>query len=108
MTVAESAVRNREKEMVSSVLEAAWRVSVIDIETTLRDATSKLFRDKGVDEAIRKKRAKALKIVAEAMQAAADQSGHSKVFSELLLKQMEQGSPFPPTSPEDGPQPPEA
>ena len=41
--------RNKEKQgaMMGSVFEVAWRISVLDIEATLREATSKLFRDEG-------------------------------------------------------------
>eukprot|EP00630_Chrysocystis_fragilis_P002438 CAMPEP_0197392806 /NCGR_PEP_ID=MMETSP1165-20131217/3935_1 /TAXON_ID=284809 /ORGANISM="Chrysocystis fragilis, Strain CCMP3189" /LENGTH=628 /DNA_ID=CAMNT_0042918447 /DNA_START=15 /DNA_END=1901 /DNA_ORIENTATION=+ len=100
--VAQSVARLREAAMFSSVLEAAWRVSVIDIETTLRDACSKLFRDKGVDEPTRKKRAKALKIFADVLQAAADKAGHPKHFNDLLMQQAEQhGGPFTPPPPPD-------
>lgn len=99
--VAEMAAMKKEAAMLSSMLEAAWRVSVIDIETTLRDTCSKLFRDKGVDDATKKRRASALKIFAKILIKAADNSGHSKVLSELLSQQMQQqGAPPTPTNPE--------
>mmetsp|Transcript_7685 Transcript_7685/g.11597 ORF Transcript_7685/g.11597 Transcript_7685/m.11597 type:complete len:667 (+) Transcript_7685:97-2097(+) len=87
IALTEAAARDREAEMTNSVLEAAWRVTVIDVETTLRESCSKLLRDKSVSEDIRKKRAKALKIVADVFKKKADESGHSKVFSELLRQQ---------------------
>jgi len=76
--------RNKEADMQASVLETAWRVTVLDVEATLRDATSKLFRDKDASEAQRKKRAKGLKIIAKVFKQAADTSGHSTVLADIL------------------------
>jgi len=99
--VAAAVARTKEADAMNSVLEAAWRVSVIDVENTLRDATSKLFRDKGVSEDVRKKRAKALKLFADVLRKAADKSGHSKLFKDVLASA--EGGPFggPPPSPDD-------
>ncbi|KAJ8612576.1 hypothetical protein CTAYLR_007200 [Chrysophaeum taylorii] len=87
-SVAQTVARSREVEMMGSVIEAAWRVTVVDVENTLRDATSKLFRDKGVDDKTRKLRAKALKIFAEVLNEAALNSGHGdKLVSDLIAEQ---------------------
>ena len=46
--------------MSENMIDVAWNITVLDIETTLRAAISKIFRDKAVDEKGRKKRAKGL------------------------------------------------
>jgi len=84
--------------MAASVMETAWRVTVLDVEATLRDATSKLFRDKSVTDAQKKLRAKALRVVAKVFKQAADDSGHSTVLADVLSSA---GGPFANT-PDDG------
>ena len=42
------------KAMSESMIDVAWNITVLDIETTLRIAVSKIFRDKSVDEKGRK------------------------------------------------------
>ena len=90
--------RNKEAEMQASVIEAAWRVTVLDVEATLRDATSKLFRDKSATEPERKKRAKALRILGKAFQKAADESGHPTNLTDVISKA---GTPFSPPGDDD-------
>jgi hypothetical protein len=43
------------------MLESAWRVSVLDIETTLSHVCDKVLQDSGVDASGRRRRAQALK-----------------------------------------------
>mmetsp|Transcript_12852 Transcript_12852/g.15364 ORF Transcript_12852/g.15364 Transcript_12852/m.15364 type:complete len:114 (+) Transcript_12852:1637-1978(+) len=45
------------------MLEALWHISVLDIESTLRNATHKLLHDKSVDSNVITKRATALTII---------------------------------------------
>ncbi|KAH8071446.1 hypothetical protein JL721_4425 [Aureococcus anophagefferens] len=71
----DASAKRKQGRMVGSMFEAAWRVSVLDMESTLRDATEKLFKDNGVPNDIRTKRAKALKCLAKAFLAAADAAG---------------------------------
>ena len=46
--------------MSENMIDVAWNITVLDIETTLRTAISKIFRDRSVDEAARKMRGKGL------------------------------------------------
>jgi len=103
-TLRESELRSRQGRMMGSVFEAAWRVSVLDMESTLRDATSKLFRDRSVDEKARDKRARAVKCLAKAFLAAADAAGHTETWQESLAKQMaaQAGSADAPPPPPEG------
>ena len=48
------------KMMSENMIDVAWSITVYDIESTLRAAIDKLFRDRSVDENIKKKRAKGL------------------------------------------------
>ena len=75
---------------MESVFEAAWRVSVLDMESTLRDATSKLFRDTSVDKATREKRAKAVKTLAKAFLLAVDEAGHTETWKDAIAAQIAQ------------------
>ena len=88
---------------MESVFEAAWRVSVLDMESTLRDATSKLFRDTSVDKATREKRAKAVKTLAKAFLLAVDEAGHTESWKDAIAAQIAQqtGGPMaaPPADP---------
>ena len=60
--------------------ETGSRPQVLDMESTLKDATSKLLRDTGVDEETRKKRARAVKSLAKAFIKAADDAGTRAVW----------------------------
>ena len=88
---------------MESVFEAAWRVSVLDMESTLRDATSKLFRDTSVDKATRERRAKAVKTLAKAFLQAVDEAGHTETWKDAIAAQIAQqtGGPMaaPPADP---------
>lgn len=46
--------------MSGNMIDVAWNITVLDIESTLRTAISKIFRDRSVDEKGKKQRAKAL------------------------------------------------
>ena len=86
---------------MESVFEAAWRVSVLDMESTLRDATSKLFRDTSVDKATREKRARAVKTLAKAFLLAVDEAGHTETWKDAIAAQIAQqtGAAPPPADP---------
>lgn len=45
------------------MLESAWRVTVLDIESTLSRVCDKLLQDADVDAAARRRRAEALKVL---------------------------------------------
>ena len=83
---------------MESVFEAAWRVSVLDMESTLRDATSKLFRDTSVDKATREKRARAVKTLAKAFLLAVDEAGHTESWKDAIAAQIaaQTGGPMAP------------
>ena len=46
--------------MSGNMIDVAWNMTVLDIESTLRASISKIFRDRSVDEKGKKQRAKAL------------------------------------------------
>ena len=48
------------KAMSENMIDVAWNITVLDIESTLRASISKIFRDKAVDEKGKKMRAKGL------------------------------------------------
>ena len=85
---------------MESVFEAAWRVSVLDMESTLRDATSKLFRDTSVDKATREKRAKAVKTLAKAFLQAVDEAGHTETWKDAIAAQIAQQTGAAPPAPD--------
>lgn len=46
--------------MSGNMIDVAWNMTVLDIESTLRASIGKIFRDRSVDEKGKKQRAKAL------------------------------------------------
>lgn len=58
------AAQEREKEamkaMSENMIDVAWNITVLDIESTLRASIGRIFRDKSVDEKGRRMRAKGL------------------------------------------------
>lgn len=48
------------KAMSENMIDVAWNMTVLDIESTLRAAIGRIFRDRSVDEKGRKMRAKGL------------------------------------------------
>ena len=48
------------KAMSENMIDVAWSITVYDIESTLRAAIDRVFRDKAVDKKGKEKRAKAL------------------------------------------------
>ncbi|KAH8064475.1 DnaJ domain-containing protein [Aureococcus anophagefferens] len=95
----DASAKRKQGRMVGSMFEAAWRVSVLDMESTLRDATEKLFKDNGVPNETRTKRTKALKCLAKAFLAAADAAGHKETWQEALATQLANGGPGAPPPP---------
>ena len=99
--VRDAVLRGKQGRLAAAVGEAAWRMSVLDMESTLRDATAKLFKDTAVDEATREKRARALKALAKAWLAAARRAGHTETWQESLAAQLSNGGAPPPPEPEE-------
>ena len=46
--------------MADSMIDIAFHMTVMDVETTLRSAIKKLFKDKAIDKAARQDRARGL------------------------------------------------
>ena len=59
------------------MLEVMWRLTVVDVETTLRAACHKVLNDHGAPRETRLARARGLAIVGRAFRAAAAASGYS-------------------------------
>ena len=93
---------SKKTSAMESVFEAVWRVSVLDMESTLRDATSKLFRDTSVEKAVREKRARAVKNLGKAFLQAVDEAGHTETWKDAIAAQVAQqgGGPMPAPAPE--------
>lgn len=85
---AQISAKTSHKEMMAAVVEAAWRISVVDVENTLRAATHKVLNDHGVNERARLRRAKALTLVAHVFEAAADDSQHTESWQDQLARQI--------------------
>lgn len=99
--VRDAVLRGKQGRLAAAAGEAAWRMSVFDMESTLRDATAKLFKDTAVDEATREKRARALKALAKAWLAAARRAGHTETWQESLATTLSNGGAPPPPEPEE-------
>ena len=69
--------QKRESELTLSMLEVMWRLTVVDVETTLRAACHKVLNDHGAARETRLARAGGLAIVGRAFRAAAAASGYS-------------------------------
>lgn len=97
---ADNVSRASRTKMMTAVIEAAWRLSVVDIESTLRTATHKLLNDHSVDEDVLDKRASALLLVASVFDECAKSSGHTETWQDQLARQVE-SAPVPPPPPRD-------
>lgn len=93
---AEYLSRASQTQMMTAVIEAAWRISVVDVESTLRAATHKLLNDHSVDEAVLLKRATALQVVARVFDECIKASGHTESWQEQLARQIAANPPVPP------------
>ena len=76
--------QKRESELTLSMLEVMWRLTVVDVETTLRAACHKVLNDHGAPRETRLARARGLAIVGRAFRAAAAASGYSGNAVEAL------------------------
>ena len=74
--------------MMKSVMELAWKVSVIDVQHVLASACNKLTQDHGATKDVRVARAKALREVGGIFIERAKASGHTKTWQEELAKHM--------------------
>mmetsp|Transcript_185 Transcript_185/g.214 ORF Transcript_185/g.214 Transcript_185/m.214 type:complete len:426 (+) Transcript_185:658-1935(+) len=108
---AESMSKLNHARMMAAVVEAAWRISVVDIDSTLKVVTHKLLHDHSVDEIIRRKRAQALIVLADTFDAAVVANGHKEGDWQQQLAQQISGmgvgfrSPPPNTTPGASPRP---
>ena len=85
---AESMSKANHVRMMAAVVEAAWRISIVDIDSTLRSTTKKLLTDHSVDVAIRDKRAKGLILVAQAFSTSVRATGHQESWQDQLARQI--------------------
>lgn len=97
---AEYVSRASHNQMMTALVETAWRLSVVDVESTLRAATHKVLNDHSVDEAVLLKRACALRIVAHVFDDCVRRSGHTESWQEQLARQIDANPPAPDRSPE--------
>ena len=82
------------KAMSESMIDVAWNITVLDIETTLRAAISKIFRDKSVDDKGRKQRAKGLLTLAKIFKNYGSDSDQGvKDIKEMVRSQMQNRPP---------------
>jgi len=63
ISLAVKAADGKKADMMKSVMELAWKVSVIDVQHVLASACRKITVDHGASEALRMERAKALREV---------------------------------------------
>lgn len=75
--------------MMLAMFEMMWRLSVVDIESTLRSACHKVLYDHSVDVSERLKRAQAMRIVGEVFKAEKSQKG---TWQEQMMEQMASGA----------------
>ena len=73
--LAVACARGAHLDMMRAVCKAAWRATVLDVETTLLAATDKLLRDASVDGETRRRRARALRALGAAFTQAAARAG---------------------------------
>jgi hypothetical protein len=89
------------KAMSAGMIDVAWNITVLDIESTLRTSISKIFRDKSVDEKGRKQRAKGLLNLAKIFKGHGSESSKGiDDFKEMVRSQM-QNKGGPPKDPSD-------
>ena len=79
----------KQAEMMLAMFEMMWRLSVVDIESTLRSACHKVLYDHSVDVSERLKRAQAMRIVGEVFKAEKSQKG---TWQEQMMEQMASGA----------------
>jgi hypothetical protein len=70
-----------------------WRITVVDVEATLRAACHKVLYDTRVDAAARLRRASALLLLGGAFARAAADADHAETWQESLAKTMQQAPP---------------
>lgn len=90
---ARGAADARQGEMMMSFLEVMWRITVVDVEATLRAACHKVLYDTRVDAAARLRRASALLLLGGAFARAAADADHAETWQESLAKTMQQAPP---------------
>ena len=56
------------EDTMNLMIEAMWRVSMLDIESTLRHACNKVLSDQSVDKSLRKNRARGLVVMGRVFQ----------------------------------------
>ena len=77
------------KAISENMIDVAWNITVLDIETTLRAAIGRIFRDRSVDEKGRKMRAKGLASLSKIYKAyGSDSQQGVDDFKEMIKGQM--------------------
>lgn len=84
----------RQSEAMMSFLEVMWRISVVDIESTLRSACHKVLYDNGVDFKQRMQRARNLVVLGEAF--LTRKNTHQLTWQQFLAQQVMPPSESPP------------
>merc|ERR1711924_525627 len=79
----------KQAEMMLAMFEMMWRLSVVDIESTLRSACHKVLYDHSVDVSERLKRAQAMRIVGEVFKAEKSQKG---TWREQMMEPLASGA----------------
>jgi antitoxin component of RelBE/YafQ-DinJ toxin-antitoxin module len=86
-------VYHRTAELMGSVIDGMWHVTVLDVEATVRLACKKVFKDNGVPFAQREQRAETLLAVAKIFKAKSlSAEAGLKAFKLELQKQMVEAS----------------
>jgi len=75
------------EQSMTTFLEGAWYVSVVDVESTLRHVCKKVLTDKSISRAARTRRAKALKRLGELLLESASVGGRDAQGKEKTLRE---------------------
>eukprot|EP00635_Sarcinochrysidales_sp_CCMP3193_P013881 CAMPEP_0118905434 /NCGR_PEP_ID=MMETSP1166-20130328/9441_1 /TAXON_ID=1104430 /ORGANISM="Chrysoreinhardia sp, Strain CCMP3193" /LENGTH=601 /DNA_ID=CAMNT_0006844705 /DNA_START=68 /DNA_END=1873 /DNA_ORIENTATION=+ len=94
---AKQIAEQKQADMMVSFLEVMWRITVVDVESTLRSACHKLLYDHAVDLDARLRRAKALIIVGKAF--AKRKNSHAESWQTTLAQQIGATAPGPAAPP---------
>uniref|UniRef100_A0A7S3K2U7 J domain-containing protein n=1 Tax=Aureoumbra lagunensis TaxID=44058 RepID=A0A7S3K2U7_9STRA len=92
---AKAFAEQKQQDMMLSFLEVMWRITVVDVESTLRGACHKLLYDHSVDLDTRLRRAKGLIILGEVF--SSRKNTHAETWQQSLAAQL--GGPVQPPPP---------
>jgi len=96
---AKAVAEEKQQAMMLSFLDVMWKISVVDIESTLRVACHKVLYDHSVDLPTRLRRAKALALVGKAF--AGHKAKHAQTWQQSLFATMHGGPPPEEAQPDD-------